>query len=150
MELRDLQYFAVIADVGNLGRAAKQLSRSAPALTKCVHRLEDAFGGSLFERTRRGMRLTAAGEILRQRVGTLQRIFDDTTREIEDLTRGSRGHIKLGVAPTVAQYLMPSACRLFLAKFGDVTFDMAIGIYPVLREALKAGRIDLAISMMPS
>src|SRR5579864_1130256 len=106
MELRDLQYFAAVADAGHLGRAADRLGRSAPALTKCIHRVEQAFGAPLFERTRQGMRLTPAGAVLRERVGTLQRVFEETSQEIRELSEGSHGHIKLGVAPTVAQYLM--------------------------------------------
>ena len=42
MELRDLEYFVVVAEQGNLGRAAEQLRLSQPALSKSLKRLEDA------------------------------------------------------------------------------------------------------------
>jgi len=150
MEFRDPQHFAAVADAGHLVRAAVRLGRSAPALTKSIHRPAQAFGAPLFERTRQGIRLTPSGTVLRERASTLQRIFEENSREIRNLSEGSRGHIKLGVAPTVAQYLMPLACRLFLRTCPDVTFDMAIGIYPILRESLKSGRIDLAIGTVAS
>lgn len=60
MDLRDLCYFEAIAEKGHLGRAAKQLCLSQPALTGCIHRLEEAFGTPLFERVGRGIRLTPA------------------------------------------------------------------------------------------
>ena len=49
LDLRDLRYFQTIAELGHLGRAAEQLGRSQPALTKCVHRLEETLGAELFE-----------------------------------------------------------------------------------------------------
>jgi DNA-binding transcriptional LysR family regulator len=54
MDLRDLAYFEVIADLGHMGRAADKLGRTQPALTKCIQRLEELVGADLFERTGRG------------------------------------------------------------------------------------------------
>ena len=62
LDLRDLRYFEVIAETGNMGRAARALFRTQPALTGCVRRLEGTLGTQLFERVGRGIRLTAAGE----------------------------------------------------------------------------------------
>ena len=50
MELRDIEYFAVIAEHGQLGRAAEALHLSQPALSKSLRRLEDALGVKLFRR----------------------------------------------------------------------------------------------------
>ena len=61
MELRDLEYFAVVAEHGNLGRAAELLGLSQPALSKSIARLEDAMEVKLFRRTAKGMDLTAEG-----------------------------------------------------------------------------------------
>jgi DNA-binding transcriptional LysR family regulator len=74
----------------------------------------------------------------------------DTAREIDDVARGVAGHARIGVAPTLAQYLLPAACRLFLAEAKDVTLQTMIGMYPLLREALKAGRIDFAVGAVPA
>lgn len=54
MDLRDLAYFEVIADLGHMGRAADKLGRTQPALTKCIQRLEELVGADLFEWTGRG------------------------------------------------------------------------------------------------
>jgi len=96
------------------------------------------------------MRPTPSGAVPRERVSVLQRMFEENSRAIRNLSEGSRGHIKLGVTPTVAQYLMPSACRLFLRTCADVTFDMSVRINPILQEFLKSGHIDLAIGTLAS
>ena len=64
MDLRDLTYFEVIAELGHLGQAADRLGRTKPALTKCVHRLEAALGAKLFQREGRSIVITPAGSLL--------------------------------------------------------------------------------------
>jgi DNA-binding transcriptional LysR family regulator len=80
MDLRDLHCFETIAEMDHLGRAAKRVCRSAPALTKCIRRLERMFGAELFERAGRGIRLTPAGQVLLERARLLRIAMDDTAR----------------------------------------------------------------------
>lgn len=149
MDLRDLQYFQTIAEIGHLGRAAKQLCRSQPALTKSIHRLEKALGAQLFERVGRGIRLTPVGEVLLARARLLRVAVDDTIRQIDEFTQGVAGHVRIGVAPTVAQYLLPAICRLFLSEAKDVTLKTVIEMYPLLRDRLMAGQLDLVVGPVP-
>jgi DNA-binding transcriptional LysR family regulator len=148
MDLRDLRYFETIAELEHLGRAAQQLHRSPPALTKCIRRLEESLGMSLFERVGRGIRLTSAGQALKRRARILDVAMDDTLREIKAVARGESGRLRIGVAPTMAQYLLPGACRAFLETAHDVTITTLIGMSNFLREALQAGEIDMAITVL--
>ena len=61
MDVRDLQYFLAVAELGHLGRAAKTVFRSQPALSKSIHRLEESLDVKLFDRVGRGIRLTPVG-----------------------------------------------------------------------------------------
>jgi DNA-binding transcriptional LysR family regulator len=58
MELRDIEYFAVIAEHGSLARAAEGLGLSQPALSKCLRWLENAVEAKLVKRTSKGVELT--------------------------------------------------------------------------------------------
>lgn len=147
MDLRDLRYFETIAELEHLGRAAERLHRSPPALTKCIRRLEEALGLALFEHVGRGIRLTAAGQALKRRAKLIDVAMDDTLREIDAVARGTSGHLRIGVAPTIAQYLLPGASRAFLATAKDVTITTLIGQSRFLREALDDGEIDMAITV---
>lgn len=142
LDLRDLRYFEVIAQTGHVGRAAKKLHRTQPALTGCVRRLEEVVGTPLFERVGRNIRLTAAGHALAARARSLRMAADDAVREIADLGAGVAGHVRIGVLPTLARFLLPDATRLFLAEAPGVTIKAVVAQNDVLAAQLASGEVD--------
>ena len=146
LDLRDLRYFEAIAELGHLGRAAEQLHLTQPALTRCIGRLEETFGTELFQRAGRGIELTSAGEALLLRARRLHVAADETAREMVDFARGDSGHIRVGIVPTAAQFLLPPVCRALLAETQDVSLKTVIAQDDVLTPSLKGGELDLMIS----
>jgi len=149
IDLRDLKYFETIAELGHLGRAAKQLCRTQPTLTGCVRRMEEVFGTPLFERVGRGIRLTPAGEALLVRARRLRVASDETIQEIHDVAKGDAGHIRIGVVPTGAQDLLPSLCRALLDEAKGITLKTTIAQNDALIASLQSGDLDLLISPDP-
>jgi DNA-binding transcriptional LysR family regulator len=111
MDLRDLRYFEVIAGHQHMGRASAQLHRTQPALTSAVRRLEEDTGMPLFERAGRGIKLSPAGEVLLKWARRMRFDVDDAKRELRALQGGMSGQVRLGIVPTAAQFLLPSAAR---------------------------------------
>jgi len=146
LDLRDLRYFEAIAETGHLGHAAEKVFRSQPALTGCVRRLEAALGTPLFERVGRGIRLTAAGEALAKRARSLRVAAEDTVREISEVGAGVSGHVRIGVLPTLARFLMPPLCRAFLQDAPGVTLRTLIAQNDVLSSQLEAGDLDVILT----
>jgi DNA-binding transcriptional LysR family regulator len=146
LDLRDLRYFEAIAQTGHLGKAAALLHRSQPALTGCVRRLEEALGAALFEKAGRGIRLTAAGQTLVRRARALRLSADDTLREIAEVGAGVAGQVRIGVLPTLARFLMPPLCRVFLQEAPAVTLRTVIAQNDVLATQLDAGEVDVILT----
>jgi len=146
LDLRDLRYFETIAETGHVGRAARMLFRSQPALTGAVRRLEGTLGTDLFQRVGRGIRLTAAGEALLARARALRIATEEAVREIADLGKGLAGNVRIGAAPTAARFLLPPACGEFLRQAPGVTLKTVIGHNDLLRASLKAGELDAIVS----
>lgn len=145
MELRDLAYFEAIAEGNHLGRAAKLLGRTQPALTKCIRRLEDDLGAALFERAGRGLKLTTVGEVLLARARTLRGAMEMTVREVTDFARGDAGHVRIGSGATTTEYLLPEVCRRLLLDNSKVTVELVVGMNDVLRASLRDGQLDLVV-----
>lgn len=146
LDLRDLRYFETIAELEHVGRAAERLHLTQPALTRCVRRLEEAFGTALFERVGRGIRLTAAGATLLARARRLHLAADETTREMLDFARGESGQVKLGIVPTAAQYVLPPVCGALLRESPNVVLKLVVGQNDVIMPALTSGDLDMLIS----
>lgn len=146
MDLRDLRYFEVIAELEHIGRAAQRLHRTQPTLTSCVRRLEQACGAPLFERAGRGIRLTPAGRLLQKWAQRLRFDLEDAQREIGDIGRGLSGHVRLGVVPTAAEFVLPGVTRQLLQEAPAVTLRTVVGLVDTLRPLLKAGELDLMVA----
>ena len=145
MDLRDLRYFETIAELEHIGRATERLHRTQPALTSSVRRLEQACGAPLLEKAGRGIRLTSAGRILLKWAQRVRFDVEDARREIGDIDRGLSGHIRVGIVPTAAQFILPPAARQLMAVAPDVTLRTVVGLIDTLKPMLRAGELDLMV-----
>ena len=145
MDIRDLRYFETIAELEHIGRATEKLHRTQPALTSCVRRLEQACGAPLLEKAGRGIRLTAAGKVLLKWAQRMRVDVEDAQREIGDIGRGLSGHIRIGIVPTAAQFLLPPAARQLMQRAPDVTLRTVVGLIDTLKPMLRAGELDLMV-----
>lgn len=149
LNLRDLAFFEVVAELGHLGQAAEKLGRSQPALTKCMQRLEAAFGVPLFTRAGRGIQTTAVGEVLLARARLLRSASEEALREVHDFAQGNAGHVRIGSGPIAADNVLPALCRMLLSEAPGTTIDITVGPSMALREQLREGSIDLLIGLIP-
>jgi len=145
MDLRDLRYFETIAELEHIGRATERLHRTQPALTSSVRRLEEACGAPLIEKAGRGIRLTPAGKVLLKWAQRVRFDVEDARREIGDIGRGLCGHVRVGVVPTAAQFILPPAVRQLMAVAPDVTLRTVVGLIDTLKPMLRAGELDLMV-----
>src|SRR3954463_5506520 len=112
MELRDIEYFAVIAEQGNVRRASELLDLSPPALSKSLRRLEDSLQAKLVKRTPKGVELTPVGSALAAQVQRIRLTLADVAREAADLSQGRAGHLRIGVGPGLADRLPPAYAKV--------------------------------------
>lgn len=149
MELRDIEYFAVIAQYGNLGRAAEALGLGQPALSVSLRRLERLADAKLVKRTPRGVALTEVGKALLSHVHRLKLAREDLARELFDLALGRTGDLRVGASPATASGLLADACNSLLKESPRVTVKVTItASTDRLLEALRIGELDLIVPHM--
>lgn len=146
MDLRDLRYFETIAELQHLGRASARLHRTQPALTSSIRRLEADCGAALFEKSGRGIRLTSAGKVLLKWAQRMRFDEEDARRELQSIGAGLSGHVRIGIVPTAAQFLLPPVARRLLQEAPDVTLRTVVGLIDTLKPLLHAGELDLMVA----
>src|SRR5690606_9897827 len=124
VELRDLRYFEVIAEQCHLGRAAKLLHRSQPALTKCIQRLENDLAAPLFHRTGRTLTLTVVGRELYERAKKVREACEHHLGDMRQLAKGKVGKVRLGCGVITADYLLPSICDLISQEAPGLSLEI--------------------------
>jgi DNA-binding transcriptional LysR family regulator len=146
MDFRDLRYFEAIAELLHVGQAAQKLHRTQPALTSSIRRLEEECGFPLFERAGRGIRLTAAGQVLLKWAQRVRFDMQDAKLEMAAIGSGLAGHVRIGIVPTAAQFLLPAAARLLLQEGPDITLRTVVGLVDQLKPLLAQGELDMVVS----
>ncbi|HET9207104.1 MAG TPA: LysR substrate-binding domain-containing protein [Burkholderiaceae bacterium] len=145
MDLRDLRYFETIAQLQHMGRASAKLHRTQPALTSSVRRLEQDCGTALFERAGRGIRLTEAGKVLLKWAQRMRFDVDDAKRELSAIGAGLAGHVRIGIVPTAAEFVLPAVARQLLHEAPEVTLRTVVGLIDTLKPQLRAGELDMMV-----
>jgi DNA-binding transcriptional LysR family regulator len=150
MELRHLRYFVVVAEERHFTRAAERLGIGQPPLSLQIQRLEREIGATLFRRLSRGVELTEAGALLLHNARQILALVDRTLTDVQRLSRGEIGHVRLGFAgATYLQPLVPAIIREYRRRHPDVVLSPEQSNTPALLEGLLEGRIDAAFIRPP-
>jgi len=138
-----LRTFLSVADAASMTAAAAVLNLTQAAVSQQIKRLEETFGAQLFERDRRGMKLTGAGERLfckaRKLIALNDEIFTDMTAPTEE------GEARFGVPYDLVNSYLPPILKNFAKAFPRVKMSLVSRPSIVLLESLRAGEIDLAL-----
>lgn len=142
IEQRDLEYFAIVAEHGNLGRAAEALGLSQPALSASLRRLEGLTGSKIVRRTPKGVDLTDTGAALLKHVGRMRLAHDDILREVSDIGQARSGHVRVGASMGLSDARLTVACSKLLNDAPRVTVSVTGANQPDLLSLLRSGTVD--------
>ena len=145
MELRDIEYFAAVAEHRHLGRAAEALGLSQSALSKSLRRLEEEMRAKLVRRTPKGVELTPEGSTLLSRVHRVRVSLDDIAREVADVSLGLAGQLRIAAGTGHAFHLLPAVCTALAKSAPHAILKIREMGYGDAIAALRKGELDLAI-----
>ncbi len=143
--LRQLQYAVAVAEARSFRRAAESCHVSQPSLSAQLAQLEQALGVRLFERDRRRVLLTRAGEDLIARAREVLREVDDLTAAATRLGDPLTGTLRIGVVPTVSPYLLPEIVPALRRHHPRLTVLWNEEKTEAILDDLGAGRLEAAI-----
>ncbi len=143
--LRQLQYALAVAETLSFRRAAERCHVAQPSLSAQVAGLEGALGVKLFERNRRRVLITPAGEALLERARGVVSAADGLVETARGAGDPLAGALRLGVIPTVSPYLLPAAAPALRAEFPRLRLEWLEEKTSVLVARLRSGALDGAL-----
>ncbi len=145
LDLYKLEIFVRVAEAGSLSQAAAQLRMTQSGVSQHIKALEDGLGTPLFERRRRGVRLTPAGQRLYDYSGAIFRLVAEAELAVTDVRGLREGRLTIGATPGVSAYLLPEWVQTFGERYPNLTVIAQTATTPVLIGELRGGQMDLAV-----
>ncbi|WP_037578015.1 LysR substrate-binding domain-containing protein [Phaeacidiphilus oryzae] len=150
MELRHLTAFVAVAEELHFGRAAARLHMAQPPLSQQIRLLERDLGASLFERSTRSVRLTAAGEAL---LAPARRVLAEASaaqRAVRAASAGEVGRVSIGFAGASSYAVLPRLTRAVTSELPGIEFVLRGQTFAGEAEARIAdGSLDLGFVALP-
>jgi DNA-binding transcriptional LysR family regulator len=143
--LYQLQIFQVVAEAGNISRAAEQLFLTQPAVSQHVRTLEKELGVQLFERGSRGVTLTPPGEIFLDYTRCLLRLAEEARDAVTRTGGIPPSRVRIGASPGVGVFLLPEWIHAFHQRHPTLSVTLRTAATPVIVTALTERQIDVGI-----
>jgi DNA-binding transcriptional LysR family regulator len=144
MEIRQLKYFQEVYRTGSISLAAENLSVTQPALSQQIALLERELKTRLFERSKRGMKPTAAAQIFADKTAGILENLNDLENSLKP--RQSLPKVSFAVGETLAAHFVPGLVSVLRQKFPGTRFRVIESNLTEIRAALRADEVDFALS----
>lgn len=145
MDLKQLEYFVRVAELGSFTRAAAALDVAQSALSRQIRLLEVELRQNLLVRNGRGATPTEAGRLL---VEHGRGILHQMARAREDMDRmrgGLSGRVAIGLPNSVARVMTVPLTRAFRQELPEARLSISEGLSGAILEGLVSGRLDIVV-----
>jgi DNA-binding transcriptional LysR family regulator len=140
-----LRTLVEVVRTGSFAEAARRLGYTPSAVSQQISGLERAAALSLFEREAHSVRATPAAELLAERAQEVLASFGALDDEIESISAGTVGRLRLGSFPTASAKVLPQGLAAFVREFPSVEIRLDEGEPDELLPALRSGDLDVAL-----
>lgn len=146
MEAKHLMQLAIILDCGSISQAAGKLHISQPTLTKNMQTLEMQAGGSLFTRSRHGVRQTALGGMLAREGRAIATSVWAAEQSATRFGLGMQTELRIGVGPLMASLLMHTVTEALLRDYPSLSLLIQVDTPYRLFEKINDDELDIAVA----
>jgi DNA-binding transcriptional LysR family regulator len=138
----DVRVFFAVAESGSLNAAARTLGMTQPTISRRIEDLEIRLGARLFERSAKGVSLTASGETMRSFASGMARLGDSIVRQVGGRDRADVGRVRLAAPDGIASFVLMPTLGEFQRANPQIELTLDCGMWP---ESPMAGEVDLSL-----
>lgn len=145
MDLKQIEYFVRVAELGSFTKASIALDIAQPALSRQIRQLEIELRQTLLLRNGRGVSTTEAGKILLEHGRGVLHQIDRVREELSRARRGYVGRVAVGLPPSLSRVLTVPLTRAFQSLMPDAVLSITEGLSVTMQESIAQGRLDVAL-----
>ncbi|MEO7546798.1 MAG: LysR substrate-binding domain-containing protein [Ramlibacter sp.] len=145
MDLKQLEYFVRVAELGSFTRASVALDVAQPALSRQVRLLEVELRQNLLTRNGRGATPTEAGKLLLEHGRGILHQVERAREELGRVRGALAGRVAIGLPPSVAKVMAVPLIRELRLRMADASLSISEGLSVGMHESLASGRLDIAL-----
>lgn len=146
MSLRHFRAFVAVASTGSFTIAAKALFLTQSALTATIQQFEDAVGFKLFDRSTRRVVMTPEAQRFKPQAEHILRQFDSAVSDLESLSQGRRGHVRIAAAASVTHYFLGKAIATLRKDYPNITVSLHDAASEQAERMVEHGDVDFAFA----
>ena len=144
---RQIEVFQAVMESSTLTDAANRLCISQPSVSRILSRFEQLTGFKAFEHKGRRLVPTEAARIFYEETLRVQRGIDHLNRVAEEISNFRRGHVSIGVLPSLSNSWIANVAALFTGRYPEIQLSILARSSKEIIESVDSRRIDLGISL---
>jgi DNA-binding transcriptional LysR family regulator len=145
MEMTQLEFFLKVVEEGSFSKAADSVSRTQPAVSIAIRRLEEEVGAPLFDRSQKSPALTEAGEIVHDYAQRILALRDQARQSVSELRTLKRGRVRIGANDSTSLYLLPQVILAFRERHPEVKVEIYRQVSDRLPREVIDRNVDFAV-----
>lgn len=151
MNMEFYRNFIAMVEAGGMNKASRDIHVAQPALTRQLKIMEKEYGAPLVKprRGRHRLELTEAGWIFYRQAKQICEVDDTTRSEIETLTEGLKGTLRISLSPSLSPQLIENVIRPFHEAYPDLTFRLRESYHMPLIDEVRRGISEIGIANAP-
>ncbi|MGJ9382188.1 LysR family transcriptional regulator [Salipaludibacillus sp. CF4.18] len=150
MDIKQLQYFIEINRFSSFSKAAKHLYVTQPTISKMIKNLEKEFNVNLFDRSKKQVVLTDAGNLILEKAQIINQTFKDLEIQLENLSKLEQGHIRIGLPPMIGSSFFPTVIGQFRENYPAIAIELIEDGSNKIAEEVEHGTIDIGVVALPT
>lgn len=148
MDFKRLQHFVHCAEAGSISMAAERLHIVQPALSQSIQRLENELNVKLFERSRRGIKLTQSGEVFLHHAYSILNQYNRAKEAISTIDGAPAGAVSVAMTASALEVLTVPLNANVAKKFPKIELNLEEGLAGSILQGLDAGWFDLVVNYL--
>jgi LysR family nitrogen assimilation transcriptional regulator len=149
MELKQIESFVRVAELGSFTKAAQALNIPQPLLSRHVRQLEVELHQNLLTRNGRGVTVTEAGLVMLEHGRGILHQVAVAQEELGSVRGALKGHVSIGLPPSLSKLVTVPLTKSFRQALPHARLSLTEGFSVLMIESLRAGRLDMAVLYNP-